>query len=187
MPASEGSSHVDHDDFYQKLRTKIDAWASEKFGEKGKYAEWVLLAPDMFHLLTKLVLDPEVPAKHKAILGGAIAYFISPIDLMPEAFLGPVGYADDVGLAAFAIHGIINEVGPEVVRRHWAGKEDILDVVRGIVRKADDLLGSGLVGRLKHVLDDPDSIFRGLGRMRKARRDKDDKADDGPTVDVKVE
>lgn len=33
-----------------------------------------------------------------------IAYILSPIDIIPEAFLGPLGVMDDAGIAAFGVY-----------------------------------------------------------------------------------
>lgn len=36
-------------------------------------------------------------AKHpKWMIAGAVIYFISPLDLFPEALLGPMGYLEDI-------------------------------------------------------------------------------------------
>jgi len=71
-------------DFYQQLRADIRTWLETKTGRSSKWSEYLLVAPDLFHLLCKLALDKEVPAGEKAKLAGAIAYFVSPIDLLPE-------------------------------------------------------------------------------------------------------
>ena len=54
--------------------------------------------------------DPATPWRHKAILAGAIAYFILPFDAIPD-FILPMGFADDaaaltaaVGAASMSIH-----------------------------------------------------------------------------------
>ena len=57
----------------------------------------------------------------KQKVGAAIAYFISPVDLIPEGLVGPAGYIDDVALAAYVLNSILNSVGPEVLEDHWAG------------------------------------------------------------------
>lgn len=46
--------------------------------------------------------DPATPARAKAILLGALAYFILPIDVIPDVLLG-FGFTDDMAvlLAAF--------------------------------------------------------------------------------------
>jgi uncharacterized membrane protein YkvA (DUF1232 family) len=37
------------------------------------------------------------------ILVLAIIYFVSPIDVIPEAIFGPIGYVDDFGLLLFVL------------------------------------------------------------------------------------
>lgn len=140
-------------DFYQFMRQRIRDWAEGK-GKGHKYLEYVLLAPDLFHLMAKLTLDERVPFTCKAKLGMAIAYFISPLDLLPEAVLGPIGYLDDIALAAWVLDDLIKTAGPEVVLDHWAGEVDIIDTVARIVAGANELLGSGLARRLKKILDE---------------------------------
>jgi len=135
-------------DFYQQMRDSIRTWLKGK-GANYKFAEYLLAAPDLFHLLCKLSFDKEVPVGEKAKLAGAIAYFISPFDLLPEALVGPLGYIDDVAVAAWVLHGLINKTNPEVVRRHWAGDGDVLDLVQQIIQLADEMVGSGLWARIR--------------------------------------
>ena len=136
-------------DFYQSLRRKIKDWLNSKDGSAHKWAEYILLAPDLFYLLYKLTLDKDVLVTDKIKLAAAIAYFISPIDLLSEALLGPAGYVDDIALAAFVLKLIISNTDPEVVRRHWAGEGDVLEVVQSILKAANKMIGSGLWNKLK--------------------------------------
>jgi uncharacterized membrane protein YkvA (DUF1232 family) len=46
--------------------------------------------------------DRHTPWRHKAILAGALAYFILPVDAIPD-FILPMGYADDAAAIAAAI------------------------------------------------------------------------------------
>jgi len=137
-------------DFYQQLRTRLSGWMKAK-GSKHQYAEYVLLAPDLFHLLCKLSVDKRVPVAEKARLAAAIAYFVSPVDLIPEAVVGPIGYVDDVALAAYVLNSIVNTTSPAVVRAHWAGDGDVLVVIRRILEVADEMVGSGLWKTLQRV------------------------------------
>ncbi|MFE8072574.1 DUF1232 domain-containing protein [Marinobacteraceae bacterium S3BR75-40.1] len=141
-----------NDDFYKKLRAKIRKWAESSDGKTNKWAEYIMAAPDLFHLLCKLAIDRDVPAKEKAKLAGAIAYFVSPVDLMPEMLLGPAGLLDDIALAAYVLNGVINRTSPEIVRRHWAGEGDVIELIQHILEVADEMLGSGLVKKLKGFL-----------------------------------
>ena len=133
-----------HLDYYQQLRQKFKVWLQSEEGKTNKWAEYLMFAPDLFHLLCKLSVDPEVPLKEKAKLAAAIAYFISPLDLVPEAILGPAGYIDDISLAAYVLKSVVNTTDPEILRRHWAGETDVLAVVKHILNVADQMVGAGL-------------------------------------------
>lgn len=137
-----------HDDFYQVLRARISAWLDNK-GKGFKHARLLLLAPDLFHLLTRLVLDRRIPPSEKATLGAALAYFLSPLDVLPEALLGPAGYVDDVALAAFVLSRLINAGHGAVAKELWAGDEDLLESIRRVLEVADEMVGSGMWERLK--------------------------------------
>jgi uncharacterized membrane protein YkvA (DUF1232 family) len=137
-----------NEDFYQALRTRIAGWLESK-GKGFKHAQILLLAPDLFHLLTRLLLDGRIPSSEKATLGAALAYFISPFDVLPEALLGPAGYVDDVALAAFVLSRLINAGHGAVAKELWAGDSDLLDALRRVLEVADEMVGSGLWERLK--------------------------------------
>lgn len=137
-----------YEDFYQVLRARIATWLESK-GAGFKHAQILLLAPDLFHLLTRLLLDRRIPASEKAALGATIAYFLSPVDLLPEALLGPAGYVDDVALAAYALSRLINAGHGAVAKELWAGDDDLLEVIQRVLEVADEMVGSGLWERLK--------------------------------------
>ena len=139
-------------DFYHDLRAKFKTWIHSDEGKNHKWSEYLLAAPDLFHLLCKLSIDKDVPIKEKAKLAGAIAYFVSPIDLIPEALVGPIGYVDDISLAAYVLNQIVNNTDPEVIKRHWAGEGDVLELIQRILEKADEMIGSGLWTKLKNMI-----------------------------------
>jgi uncharacterized membrane protein YkvA (DUF1232 family) len=128
-------------DFYIKLRKKISTFLEKK---NSQYADLLLLAPDLFHLLVKLSVDERVPSKEKAKFVGVIAYFISPLDLLPEFLLGPIGYLDDIALAAYVLNNYINKTDAQIVRELWAGDQDILSSIKNVLAVADKAIGSGL-------------------------------------------
>src|SRR5687768_14494145 len=82
--------------FYDRMRASIRRYLDDKGKAVSTSAEYLLLAPDVFVLLVRLVKDPRVNAKDKVMLGTGIAYFLFPLDIMPEAFLGPIGFLDDL-------------------------------------------------------------------------------------------
>ena len=137
------------EDFYQKLRIKIAAYLDKNNFE---YADILLLGPDFFHLLVKLSLDSRVEPMKKAKLAFAITYFFSPIDLLPEAILGPFGYLDDIALAAFILNDFVNNNDSELLYEHWAGQTDVLASIQNVLTLANKFLGEGLWKKLKNKI-----------------------------------
>jgi uncharacterized membrane protein YkvA (DUF1232 family) len=146
MNRETGLMNEKQEDFYLKLRKKIEAYLQK---HDSKYTEYLLLAPDLFHLLVKLSIDPRVPTDKKAKFIAVIAYFISPIDLLPELLLGPLGYLDDIALTAYVLNQYVNENDAAVVRELWAGDQDILTTLKNIISRADKVIGSGLWKKIR--------------------------------------
>ncbi len=136
-------------DFYQKIRIQIRNWIESNQGKQTRWTEYILLAPDLFHLLCKLMIDPDVPSTKKLKVGATIAYFISPIDFLPEGLLGPIGYLDDIALTAYILNDIVNEVDPQIITRNWAGETEILLLIKTILINSDKMLGSGLWKKIR--------------------------------------
>lgn len=140
-----------NNDFYQNLRDKVVTWADSDDGKTNSITEYILLVPDFFYLLVKLIADDRVSVKEKAVLGLAIAYFVSPIDILPEVLLGPVGYADDLIVAAKACMYIINNSGEKVVKDCWPGEDDVLSVLKKVIGVVDDLVPNSTFTKLKNL------------------------------------
>lgn len=137
------------ENYYLKLRTKMEKWLEGKEGAEHKYSQYLLWAPDLFYLLWKLSTDENVPTKEKVKIVAALAYFISPIDLIPEAILGPVAFADDIALTAYILNNLLNHVDEELVRKYWMGDDDVLEVIKKVLMVADKMVGKGLWQKLK--------------------------------------
>jgi uncharacterized membrane protein YkvA (DUF1232 family) len=141
---------------YDRLRERILKAVEGKGGRSGKLTEKairaLLLVPDVFILLVRLALDKEVPGSARAMIGGALAYFILPIDLMPEAILGGAGYLDDLVLAAAVLAQAFGGDLEPYARKHWSGPEDLRVVLRDLTETAESLLGHNVFARLKKIL-----------------------------------
>lgn len=119
-------------DKYNELREDIENKVPDKF--KG-LLPYVMILPDIFALFIRLFKDKRVPLKAKIICGSIITYFALPIDILPD-FLPIVGKIDDLALAFFALDKLLCEVPEQIIKDNWAGKEDIIVVIR----KGIDLL-----------------------------------------------
>ncbi len=110
----------------------------------------VYLLPNLVKLLGRLVRDPRVPRRSKVVIGAALAYLVSPVDLIPE-FIPVVGFADDILLVSYAVNHLISVAGEEVVLEHWDGPRDMLELVRSVLEVTSDLVPpqlKRLIGRL---------------------------------------
>jgi len=137
-PASEFNV-AQAEDFYQRIRGKIVRWAGGA-GAGKEITKYVLLVPDIMALLVRLMGDPQVSAQLKAEIAAAAAYIIIPVDLMPEAVLGPAGLIDDAIVGVLALNRVVKAmggVGEGKLRDYWDGDDDILKVMAGLLEKAD--------------------------------------------------
>ena len=135
--------------FYDKVRENIRGYLEKKGSVAGKTSEYLLLAPDMFMLLWRLINDGRVNSKNKVLLGSGLAYYLFPLDIMPEAFMGPMGYVDDLVFGVYLLNRMLSDTDPEILREHWSGSEDVLAVIQKVLHAADNLVGRDLFGKFK--------------------------------------
>ena len=138
--------------FYDRVRGSIQDYIDKKGPVIGKTGEFLLLVPDVFILLWRLTLDRRVPGKDKVLVGSALAYFILPLDFMPEALLGPIGYLDDLIFGVYVLNKILSGVDASVLREHWSGSDDVLEMIQKVLTGADSLVGGDIVARFKKML-----------------------------------
>ncbi|MFP5310367.1 MAG: YkvA family protein [Actinomycetes bacterium] len=98
--------------------------------------ELLTFLPDVVRLLGRLVRDDRVPWQSKVLAGAALAYLVSPVDVIPDV-VPVLGQADDLWLAVRAVRSLMRTAGYDVVHEHWSGSDDgfaLLLVVAGIER-----------------------------------------------------
>ena len=136
--------------FYTRLRSRASRWL-ERHRVRGKLHDYVLLLPDLFAMLLRLIRDPRVDAALKAQLLLVSAYVISPLDLVPD-FLLPVGLADDTVAVAFVLSRVavmMGQAGPAVLREHWDGNGEALAQIERLISGADAVLHRRILGKLR--------------------------------------
>lgn len=138
--------------FYDRVRTKIHNYVERKGNAVEKTTEFLLLAPDVFILLWRLLSDGRVSGKNKVLLGSGVVYFIFPFDLIPEGFLGPIGYLDDLVFGVYVLNKILLDTDAGIVREHWSGNDDVLVMIQKVMTAADSLIGSELLNRIKRLV-----------------------------------
>ena len=133
-------------------------------------------------LVFRLVLDRRVPLRLKLLLLAAVAYIISPIDLVPDILL-PLGRIDDIVVALLAIALFLALAPRDVVMEHVRGRrgspgpnrrseqeipgETVSEVVYGLMSEADKVRElTKLVGKLQMAVRGSDGKL-----MREAEED----------------
>lgn len=69
-------------------------------------------------------VDPETPAYVRAVLLGAVAYFILPIDMVPDILAG-LGFTDDASVLAAALAAVGRHLQPKHRQRAKASLDDL--------------------------------------------------------------
>jgi uncharacterized membrane protein YkvA (DUF1232 family) len=82
----------------------------------------------MLLLCARLLTDSRVPATERALVAGAIVYFIIPFDLIPD-MIPFVGQVDDAYLIALTLLRLMERTDPKVVREHWSGGGDVVELI----------------------------------------------------------
>lgn len=96
---SESAIHLDRGVFWEKLaRSALKAGRST-----------VELALRLFYA----VQSPDTPAWARSVIVGALAYFVLPIDTLPDLLPG-VGYVDDLGVLMAAVFTVAAWITPEI-------------------------------------------------------------------------
>lgn len=139
--------------FYDRLRERISEVIEEKGGNLASHTiQALLLVPDVFILLVRLSLDKEVPKGTRVLIGSALAYFMLPADFLPELFLGPMGFLDDLILGLMVLAQSFGKDLEPYTAKHWSGSQSIRKVLEDVLGAADSLVGHNIYGRLQDVL-----------------------------------
>jgi len=88
----------------------------------------LMFIPNMLLLCARLLTDSRVPTAERALVAGAIVYAIVPFDLIPD-MIPFVGQIDDAYLIALSLLRLMERTDPKVVREHWSGGGDVIELV----------------------------------------------------------
>jgi len=122
------------------------------YGYQGELSELISQAPALYRLMTRLLDDPSLPRDLSPLVIAAIAYFITPADIIPEESIGPKGYVDDIFLCAFVADSVLRESGSEAILiRNWDGKTPVVSLVREILSREQELIGDKKEQILRYI------------------------------------
>ena len=103
-------------------------------GRGGDARAIARFVPDCAVLFRRLLRDPRLPRRRKAVLVLLLAYLLTPIDLVPDVV--PVaGYLDDAVIAAFALRHVLRGAPPGLLEEHWPGPPETLALLVRLSRR----------------------------------------------------
>ena len=122
----------------------------------------LLFIPNLVFLCARLMVDPRVPTKERVLVAGAIVYALMPFDLIPD-MLPFIGQVDDAYLIALSLLRLTTVTDPNVVREHWRGGGDVVELLGATAMIASKLLPK----RIRRVLT---AHVESTGMEKKLRR-----------------
>ncbi|GAB6190199.1 hypothetical protein JCM30566_19420 [Marinitoga arctica] len=128
----ENSNVEEKEKFYVKLKKIITQWA-KKEGKDNKFKEYLLLLPNLFYLFINLMKDKEIDIKYKGKIMLILSYIILPLDIIPEALIGPIGYIDDLYIGLYFLSILLNELPKEKIYAYWKGDIKTLNNISEII------------------------------------------------------
>ena len=92
-------------------------------GYTGKYAEFILLLPDLYSLLCKLLDSKDLPIQLRADIYLCIGYLYHPQDIFSEEEHGALGFLDDLMLILTVLRkcAIQEELGVDYIKKFADG------------------------------------------------------------------
>ena len=97
-------------DFYDTLTENLENY-------KGEYESFINYGPNLFKLLCDL-LNAEIDSSLRLPICGAIAYYVTPDDIISEQVYGPYGYIDDICLASYVLKLVADEHGYDFLQEN---------------------------------------------------------------------
>ena len=94
---------------------------------KSRMKNLLMFLPNLVMLCLKLMVDKRVPRTERALFAAAVIYAVVPFDFIPD-MIPFVGQVDDLFLIALTVLRLIDHTDDMVVREHWRGGGDIVQL-----------------------------------------------------------
>ena len=127
-------------DFYDTLVENLETYT-------GEYESFIDYGPVLFKVLCDL-LNQDIDKSLKLPICGAIAYYVTPEDVIPEQIYGPYGYIDDIYLSSYVLKMVASHHGYEFIER--ISSPDIEEIILECESKSLEILKDD---EIKMILD----------------------------------
>lgn len=117
-------------DFYDTLIENLETYT-------GEYESFIDYGPSLFKVLCNL-LNCDIDKSLRMPICGAIAYYVTPDDVIPEQVYGPYGYIDDIYLSSYVLKMVASKHGYKFIEE--ISSPDIKDVIDECESKSLEIL-----------------------------------------------
>jgi len=153
-----------------------------------RLAQLVWKLPTYARVVWGMMRDRRTPFYLKVLLGAALAYLVTPLDLIPDA-VPLLGQADDLTVLLLVLDLFLANAPAEVRAEHWerarsghAQLDDDLARLRLLMGDRYDRIRDTLPDLLERYGDlrEPSALRDAIARWRASRTEADAAAESGP-------
>ena len=138
------------EDYYTLGRDKLQ----EKLPDGAKkISDYIFVVPDIVALICRMLKDSRVPIKTKLAVSASLAYVIFPTDLIPDK-IPFIGKIDEIAVVFFALNRIATDVPTKVILENWAGKDELVLVLKNGLEYVTNFTGAKNVEKLYNVVEE---------------------------------
>ena len=130
-------------DFYDTLIENLETYT-------GEYESFIDYGPSLFKLLCDL-LKCDIDHSLKLPICGAIAYYVTPDDVIPENIYGPYGYIDDIYLSSYVLKMVASRHGYKFIQER-CDVSDIEGILNECESKSLEILSDTEIRSIKEYI-----------------------------------
>jgi uncharacterized membrane protein YkvA (DUF1232 family) len=97
-------------------------------GRRGDARALAGFIPDCILLFRRLLGDPRMPRRYRALVVALLVYLAFPFDVVPD-FIPIAGQLDDAIVVALTLRAILRGGGLEMIEQHWPGPSSSLSLI----------------------------------------------------------
>lgn len=133
---------ADFKDYYDALVENLETYT-------GEYESFIDYGPGLFKLLCDL-LNSDIDSDLRLPICGAIAYYVTPDDVIPENVYGPYGYIDDIYLSSYVLKLVGERHGYEFIQE--ISSPEIESIISECESKSLEILSDSEVKSIKDYI-----------------------------------
>ena len=129
-------------DYYDALIENLETYS-------GEYESFIDYGPKLFKLLCDL-LNSDIDSDLRLPICGAIAYYVTPDDVIPENVYGPYGYTDDIYLSTHVLKLVADTHGYEFIQK--MSTPDIENIINECESKSIEILTDDEIEKIMNYI-----------------------------------